>query len=375
MKHYYYADKDQQLGPFSFDELKTKRLKKKTLVWTDGLSEWTFAENIPELHDILISEPPPLPAKAKENLSIDNSVKIKLVSTNSPSASDNHYTKETEATVVGILLILFPVILKLFGTFTFESEESFNQAKAIFALVSLVLRILVTIWVVAIAKRQNRNQSGWGWFAFFLPSIALIIIGVLKKMTLKIELDNSLSLEEQSNILNAKALSLISDGRINEALSILQKIIEINPSFANIGNDIKNLQNKIAASKIRKNNVIQKSLAGGQLMEFERSIYEYKMTGCKVKIDGLVPNDCVVRLRDEDYRYEIKSGVIAKQFFIDIFKQPDGTILEIDIDEVVVIGKKTKTGSRAWINNHPAPDGIYKTGLFRKVNIKNGVIE
>ena len=60
MKHYYYADSEQQFGPFTVDELKTKRLKKSTLVWTDGMQDWTSANEIEELKDILISEPPPL---------------------------------------------------------------------------------------------------------------------------------------------------------------------------------------------------------------------------------------------------------------------------------------------------------------------------
>ncbi|MBK9555669.1 MAG: DUF4339 domain-containing protein [Bacteroidetes bacterium] len=44
MKHYYFSDNNQQLGPFTLDELKVKRLKKSTLVWTDGLQDWTTAD-------------------------------------------------------------------------------------------------------------------------------------------------------------------------------------------------------------------------------------------------------------------------------------------------------------------------------------------
>jgi purine-cytosine permease-like protein len=36
--------------------------------------------------------------------------------------------------------------------------------------------------VVNIAKKQNRNTFYWGVFAFFLPYLAMIIIGLLKKL-------------------------------------------------------------------------------------------------------------------------------------------------------------------------------------------------
>ena len=60
MKYYYYEENNEPLGPFTFDELKTKRLKKSTMVWTDGMSKWDYAENIAEINQIIIPEPPPL---------------------------------------------------------------------------------------------------------------------------------------------------------------------------------------------------------------------------------------------------------------------------------------------------------------------------
>lgn len=49
MKHYYYAENEQQLGSFTVDELKTKRLKMSTLVWTEGMQDWTSANAIEDL--------------------------------------------------------------------------------------------------------------------------------------------------------------------------------------------------------------------------------------------------------------------------------------------------------------------------------------
>jgi len=227
MKHYYYADNEQQHGPFTVDELKTKRLKKSTLVWTEGMQNWTSANDIEELKDILISEPPPLPKKVTAPQKVET---IQIKQTPIPVTStkfDLTYDKETEATFIGVLLLVVPLIIKLSGTVTFDTEESYNQAKVFLSIASLVIRIAVTVWVVNIASRQNRNSTGWGWFAFFLPSIALIVIGQLKKLRLKIELDGSLPANQQVAILLEKANQLFSDKRNSECIEILNKAIEI----------------------------------------------------------------------------------------------------------------------------------------------------
>ena len=96
MKHYYYADDDQQLGPFTLDELKTKRLKKSVLVWTDGMDEWSMADSVDELKDILVSEPPPLLKKNHPQPPIET-VQIKHTPTFS-SKYDFNYKEKSSAT-------------------------------------------------------------------------------------------------------------------------------------------------------------------------------------------------------------------------------------------------------------------------------------
>ncbi|MBK9555670.1 MAG: hypothetical protein IPO47_07510 [Bacteroidetes bacterium] len=152
--------------------------------------------------DFVISEPPPLPSKKTSEP--DNTVKIKLT----PQLFQVAVQKKAETTFLGIVLLLTPIIIKLSGAFSFETEESYNQARTFIAIASLAIRIFVTVWVVSIANRQNRNSTGWGWFAFFLPSISLIIIGLLNKLPLKINIDSSLSIDEKITILKQKATEL-----------------------------------------------------------------------------------------------------------------------------------------------------------------------
>jgi hypothetical protein len=192
------------------------------------MQDWAVADSINELTEILISTPPPLPKRSNTPQTIET-VHIKQVPKPKTSKKfDLTYEKETDATIFGILLITIPIILRLTGAITFETVESYNQGKAIIAIISLVLRIAITVWVVNIATRQNRNSTGWGWFAFFFPSISLIVIGLLKKQRLKIELDDSLTVNEKVAILLEKANRLFASARYTECKEVLDKSIELN---------------------------------------------------------------------------------------------------------------------------------------------------
>lgn len=100
------------------------------------------------------------------------------------SKYDNSYVKENDALYFGIFLLMISLIIAVVRPIKFESEDSYNQFGVIISIGALFLRIIVVIWVVNIAKRQNREYFGWGIFAFILPSIALIVIGQLKKLNM-----------------------------------------------------------------------------------------------------------------------------------------------------------------------------------------------
>lgn len=60
-QQFYIAVNGQQTGPFSLDDLRTKNVQRDTLIWTEGLDNWTKAEHVALLKDILRATPPPLP--------------------------------------------------------------------------------------------------------------------------------------------------------------------------------------------------------------------------------------------------------------------------------------------------------------------------
>ncbi|GAB3260560.1 hypothetical protein GCM10027347_24950 [Larkinella harenae] len=58
MKQYYYLEGNQQLGPFSLEELRSKPIKPDTKVWTQGLPDWVSASTVPEINDWLSGPQP-----------------------------------------------------------------------------------------------------------------------------------------------------------------------------------------------------------------------------------------------------------------------------------------------------------------------------
>lgn len=67
MKEYYYSHDGNALGPFPLGVLKTKSIKPDTLIWYEGLSEWTPAKNIEELSGILDNTYTPPPSGTETN--------------------------------------------------------------------------------------------------------------------------------------------------------------------------------------------------------------------------------------------------------------------------------------------------------------------
>ncbi|GAB3897851.1 hypothetical protein GCM10028803_16510 [Larkinella knui] len=59
MKQYYYLEGNQQLGPFTLEELRSKPIQPDTKVWTQGLPDWVAASTVPEINEWLSGAPLP----------------------------------------------------------------------------------------------------------------------------------------------------------------------------------------------------------------------------------------------------------------------------------------------------------------------------
>jgi uncharacterized membrane protein YhaH (DUF805 family) len=69
MKKYFYSDGKEKHGPLSLDELKHENITKQTLIWFEGLDDWTQAGELDEMKPILELQPPPILTEEKEESS------------------------------------------------------------------------------------------------------------------------------------------------------------------------------------------------------------------------------------------------------------------------------------------------------------------
>lgn len=60
MKKYFLHDGTESCGPFDIEELKAKKITKKTPVWFEGMEHWKTAGEIPELTSLFSALPPPI---------------------------------------------------------------------------------------------------------------------------------------------------------------------------------------------------------------------------------------------------------------------------------------------------------------------------
>ena len=75
MKKYFYSDGKEKHGPLSLDELQQEGISNGTLIWFEGLDDWTPAGDLDEMKPILELQPPPIFTDEK-NESIEPEEKI-----------------------------------------------------------------------------------------------------------------------------------------------------------------------------------------------------------------------------------------------------------------------------------------------------------
>lgn len=91
---------------------------------------------------------------------------------------DMSFERDTTPTIIGVFIIILYLI---FYILIAKGNDYNTEVSGIFSVIFLVLRIFITIWVINIAKKLNRDKTNWGFLAFFFPSLSLIAIGLKRK--------------------------------------------------------------------------------------------------------------------------------------------------------------------------------------------------
>lgn len=125
MKKYFYTNGKDKIGPFSFEELKEKKLSRETKVWFYGLDNWTTLSEVEELNSITSSIPPKLKiAKAKE---IQSTIEPKISKQKISIEKKPIKTRKKLKQVIVIITISIIVLSIGFIAYNRQQENNFYQ--------------------------------------------------------------------------------------------------------------------------------------------------------------------------------------------------------------------------------------------------------
>jgi uncharacterized RDD family membrane protein YckC len=137
----------KQEGPFTIDQLKSKGLQRDTLVWTEGLDNWTKAEHVALLNDLLRSMPPPMPSnETKSNNQQLPPPSIPNINSDLPYFGFELARRRERlfATIIESVVISIPVLM-IFGGDSLDSD-SFDTVAGGTILSAILGAIFYPMW-------------------------------------------------------------------------------------------------------------------------------------------------------------------------------------------------------------------------------------
>lgn len=242
-----------------------------------------------------------------ENVDFDSSYIIP-----NPNEIRDSYQKEFDATLFGFIILITNFILLIFKPFRFETEEGYNEYLHYASVLAIVIRLIAIFWVSNIAKKQRRNELVWGIFAFLVPSIALISIGLSNNLPEKIKVDNFLDDKENSEEILRRAKEYLEKKNYKQALIFAKKSIEINQSNESAREFLKFLTFEIPVYSIQNSEIqtVYRELRNGDVLKITSK--NYQTIGAKVLINGKVPDDNIYEYKVGNRKISVKNGRIEQ---------------------------------------------------------------
>lgn len=159
MKKFYLHDGINQTGPFDVEDLKSKGITRESLIWYEGISDWTTADKVKELNSHLELTTPPL---LKTKLTSPSPIQIPK------SQYENIVNKPKEGGSIGRKLLTLAGIAVLILTSAFvynqmkhqqhenERQNKINAEEDVKAMI----RNNITSYVTADRSDYQYNQLG-----------------------------------------------------------------------------------------------------------------------------------------------------------------------------------------------------------------------
>lgn len=123
MKEYFIFKGQDTIGPLSKLKLFSKNITRDTLVWFEGLSEWTRAGDVEELADLFSSKqvPPPLPRQTTPIQSLSESTYQRYKATSEFEPKQKKKSTKIVLWCVGVFVFL--LVLTAIGYYYYEQNE------------------------------------------------------------------------------------------------------------------------------------------------------------------------------------------------------------------------------------------------------------
>jgi tetratricopeptide (TPR) repeat protein len=235
--------------------------------------------------------------------------------TNKTLIYDPTYQKETDASGVGIFMMIAIVIIYIISR-NIDDTETFRIFYSITSLILLILRITFTVWGVNIAKRQNRNATGWGFLTFFFPAISLIILGNQNKLFDNFGIVDKLTNEENSIIVSNKANLFFQNREYYKCIVYAEKAIELNPNNKFAKELLLNsmLEIPITAIPNKDKQIVCRKTIDNKILKIISS--DYQTIGADVFIDEVKAPDGEYKYLNKNIALIVKNGKIEKAISI-----------------------------------------------------------
>ena len=127
MKNYYIHNGENQEGPFSFEELKSKTINSKTMVWFEGLENWVKALDLEELKPLIKTSPPPFERKGVIEETFDKT--RKAFTTDPINHFENKIKNSSSKNTFKWMISIFAVLGALFSLFYFYEKSPLSNPK------------------------------------------------------------------------------------------------------------------------------------------------------------------------------------------------------------------------------------------------------
>lgn len=162
MRKYFHSDGKEKHGPLSFEELKHEDISKETLIWFQGLDNWTPAKELDEIKPILKLQPPAILIEEKNESSEPEETKIETTknidSERIPSkqgmfSSPFSFDGRIRRTEYGISLIIYLLVAQFVNAIVESGEVP---------IIGLAyIPMLWFLWAQGAKRCHDVGNNGW----------------------------------------------------------------------------------------------------------------------------------------------------------------------------------------------------------------------